>query len=174
MKNIYTSIEIMLMILIFIGLNGCVEQTNDLDEIDKLEVIDYKILTDAYSHKTDWKNFGEGFQAKILPEIVTREPPYLSEEFTKARYKISVTVKNVAGKKINPVIVNLNFFDINNSGLFSKQLNNFTNLQDSETRTLEWEYFKSDDRYGDYFTDVDYMEIVTGAKKIDINHTKNK
>ena len=171
MNKKYIFIEIIFLILIFIGLNGCVEQTNNLDE---LEVIDYKISTFAYSHMTDWKNYGEGFQTKILPELVTHGPPYLSEEFTKARYDISVTVKNILGKKINPVIINLNFFDINNSEIFSKQLNNFTNLQDSETRTLEWEYFKSDDRYGDYFTNVYYMEIVTGARKIDIDPSKDK
>jgi len=173
MNKKFIFIEIIFAALIFIGLTGCVEQNNNLDEIDELEVIDYKISTEAYSHMTDWKNFGEGFKANILPEIVTREPPYLSEEFTKARYKISVTVKNIAGKKINPVIINLNFFDINNSEIFSKQLNNFTDLLDSETKTLEWEYYKSDDRYGDYFTNIDYMEIVTGAKKINIDPTKD-
>lgn len=168
MKKKYIKIQIIFIILIIIGLNGCTDQNNK-DQIDELEVVNYTIVTDAYSHKTDWKNFGDGFQPNALPEIVTYEPPYLSEDFTKARYKISVTVKNVADKAVNPVIVNLNFFNNNDSKLFSRQLNNFTKLPDSETRTLEWEYYLNDENYGVYFLNVDHLEISTGPKPINNN-----
>jgi hypothetical protein len=167
MKIKYAEILIISIILLIVCLNGCTDQNNNIDGIDDLEVVNYSIATSAYSHKTDWKNFGDGFQSDAIPEIVTHGPPYLSEEFTKARYKISVTVKNVAGKAINPVIINLNFFNINNTKLFTKQLNNFTKLPDSETRTLEWEYFVNDDKYSEYFYYVDHLEISTGAKPID-------
>ena len=65
------------------------------------------------------------------------------------------------------MIINLYFFNNNDSELFSKQLNNFTKLPDSDTRTLEWEYYIDDDHYGDYFTNIDHLEILTGPKKID-------
>jgi len=166
MRKKYITFQIIFIILFIVWFNGCIDQNSNTDKTDELEVIDYTIITDAYSHKTDWKNFGDGFQPYVLPEIVTHEPPYLSEEFTKARFKISVTVRNVAGKPINPVIINLNFFNINDTIIFSKQLNNFTKLPDSETRIIKWDYYFNDDNYGEYFFDIDHLEISTGPKPI--------
>lgn len=154
-----------IVMIVCIGLSGCTDQTENTDEI---ELVSYSVTTEAYSHKTGWKNFGEGFQPDALPEIVTRDPPYLSEEYTRGRYNITVTVKNIAGYDVSKILITLNFYDTNDSQLFSKQLNDFNDFPDTHTRVLGWEYDIDDSKYGKYFEDIRDMNISMGAQSINI------
>jgi len=154
-----------IVMLVCIGLSGCTDQTGNTDEI---ELVSYSVTTEAYSHKTGWKNFGENFQPDALPEIVAHDPPYLSEEYTKGRYNILATVKNIAGHDISNCHITLNFYDTNDSYLFSKQINNFTGLPDTHTRVLGWDYRIDDSKYGKYFEDIRDMNISMGAQSINI------
>ena len=154
-----------IIMFVCIGLSGCMDQTEKTGEI---ELVSYSVKTEAYSHKTGWKNFGEGFQPDALPEITIREPPYLSEEFTHGRYNITVTVKNIAGYNLSKILITLIFYDTNGSQLFSKQLNDFSDLPDAHTRILGWEYDMDDSKYGEYFEDIGNINISIGAQSITI------
>lgn len=154
------SILVAFLIASILTFSGCVEinDTND-NNTDELEVIKYSIITEAYSYDTNWTNFGDGFYPNDLPEIVHNEAGiYLADEFSKARYRINGTVKNIADHVLNSIIVNLNFYDGNNTFLTSEQLNNFSKLPVGSTWNFEYEYYY----YDDYFEDVDHLEITTG------------
>ena len=154
------SILVTFLIVSILTFSGCVENKDTTNNnTDKLELINYYIITEAYSYDTNWTNFGDGFYFNNLPEIVHNEAGiYLAEEFTKARYRINGTVKNIADEALYSITVNLNFYDGNNTFLTSEQLNNFSKLPVGGTWNFEYEY----DYYDDYFQDIDHLEITTG------------
>ncbi len=147
--------------------SGCVEiNDNNGNNTDELKVIEYSIITEAYSYNTNWTNFGDGFYPNDLPEIVHNDAGiYLADEFTKARYRINGTVKNIADHVLNSVIVNLIFYDGNNTFLTLEQLNNFSKLPVGSTWTFEYEYDFNDD----YFEDVNHLEITTGPPSKEVS-----
>lgn len=144
------------------GLSGCIEQNNNTGN-DEIEIVSYSIITEAYSYNTKWKSFGEEFKPDNLPEISNGGGVYLSEEYYKARYKINVTVKNIADCRLNTITVTLNFYDSNDTLLTSEQIKNYSGLPDGHTWNFEYNY----DYYDDYFERVDHLEILGGIQEID-------
>jgi hypothetical protein len=152
-----------LIIAIIISLSGCIEtnnnNNNNVNNEKELEIINYNVITEAYSYNTNWTTYGEGFNPDLLPEIVYNDAGiYRPEEFTKARYRINGTAKNNGSHTINQAIINLNFYNNNNTFLTLKQLKNFSKLKTEETWNFTYEY----NHNYDYFMDINYLEITTG------------
>ena len=161
------SIFTVFLIASILSFSGCMEINNNNDNnTDEIEIINHYVVTEAYSYNTNWTTFGDGFNPKDLPIIVHNDAGiYLADEFTKARYRINGTVKNIADHVLNSIIINLNFYDGNNTFLTSEQLSNFSKLQVGSTWNFEYEY----DYYDDYFENVDNLEITTGPPTKEFN-----
>jgi hypothetical protein len=164
MKNHIKTTFVVSAIFLLINISGCIEENNN-NQIQELEIVNYNIVTEAYSYDTNWEYFGDGFYPDNLPEIAPNSTVYLPYEYSKARYRINVTLKNIADYTLSKVTVNFIFYDKNNNTLTYEQLKNFTDLKPGLTRFFEYEY----DYYYKYFQEVDHLEITTGPLPLDIN-----
>lgn len=163
MKKQITILSI--LIILILTLSGCTDN-NTNNKKNELEIINYNIITEAYSYNTSWTSYGGGFNPNSLPEIAFNEAGiYLADEFSKARYRINGTVKNIANYALNSIIVNLNFYDDNNTFLIMEQINNFSKLQPGETWYFEYSY----NHNYDYFMNISKLVITTGLPTKDIN-----
>lgn len=173
--NKQMSIVGVILIILLSGLSGCIEQNNDDTGNNELEVVSYSIVTEAYSYNTKanksiWKSFGEGFKPDNLPEISSGGGVYLPEEYYKARYRINVTVKNIADRRLDTISVILNFYDSNDTLLISEQIKNYSGLPDGHIWDFEYEY----DYHDDYFERIDHLEILGGIQSLDFKTKEEK
>jgi hypothetical protein len=152
-------------------LSGCItEDTKNETEADQLKIISFSFVTEAYSYNTSWNVFCHELNYSCLPEIVNKSAYYLPHDFSKARYRINGTVKNTAESPIHTIFLHLDFYDNNDTFLFSKQLTNFSVFQPDQTWFFEYTY----DYPNPYFKEIESVEINTGIETKEINDIYHK
>ena len=127
-----------LIIIVVIGLSGCIGQNGKTTGNIKAEIINYAVETQR--HKAvdlgDWIKIADGF---IYNE-------------TAERYFINGTIKNVAGYTLTQLNITANFFDSNNNFLHSESISIY-DLPNTNTTTFEISYWNSTPK----FKNVDHM-----------------
>lgn len=157
------------VLLLSVGLSGCVEtnrngsippsnEDQDKEEfttlpdgtkvhgdIDKLEILNYSIVTEKEVNYRDYQKIADGF--------------VYSEDAS--RYRIYGTAKNIAGKMLpegtwftNNIKITVKFYDNNEVHLVSKTTTKYTELPDTYTWDFEITYSKDD-----YFEYVDHISF---------------
>lgn len=162
-----------LVLCLIVLFPGCVEEEDTTEKPDKsFEVSEFSIATEAYSHATGWKEFSSDLRPKpnVLPEIVTHEPPYHSEEFTKARYNISIIVTNIGESSESSVHATAVFYE-NDTVLFDRQFNRLSSIQPGESHEFIWNYYNDDETYQQFFYRITEIKVSPGLEHIDFDPT---
>lgn len=139
----------MAVLFICVGLSGCNEINLDIGGLG-VEVIDYNVVTRwAAPNPEGWGviDYEEpGFYHNISKEIPSNY-----------YYKISGTVKNNAGRKIDVFYVIIRFYDKDNNELDARQ-KLLTNLANNYTKSFS---FKYPDAFGgwEYFDYADHVNF---------------
>ena len=137
------------VLLICVGLSGCEEsdKNNDVDvtgDTSEIELLGYNITTTWWvvvyggSEKYEKSGFYHG---------------YPSDAFNK-QYKISGTVKNIAGKTLDKVNITANFYDSNNNFLASK-----TDSKNIFIDTYTWDFEIICSSINEYFEEIDHLKF---------------
>ncbi len=93
------------VILFAVGLSGCKE----IDD-QNIEIVDYSVTTHWHAgYGADWKEYVEGGFYHDIPSDATKYWTY---------YKISGTLKNVGGSKIDRIDIHVECYDENGVDLF--------------------------------------------------------
>jgi hypothetical protein len=101
------------LLLLVVGLSGCNETLNYIDE-DLIEISDMSVVTKYRSREEIEGSYQEvaiikdGFYHDVKPSPL---------EIWDLRYEISGTVKNVAGRKLDKIIVSAKLYDVNGNFL---------------------------------------------------------
>jgi hypothetical protein len=156
----YKKIIFTISLFLFISISGCLEEP----ENKKYEIMEYSVETLAYSFQTGWISFGEGLHPDLIPEIADHDPPYFADEYSKAKYVINGTVKNTGNVKVNSFILTMDFYTVNGTLLFSKQINNLSRFEPGEIWKFKYEYNHNDNKYEKYFLNVKNMTIYSGIQ----------
>jgi hypothetical protein len=98
------------LILLIVGLSGCNEVNNGegkfSGDIDKVEIIDYKIETYEDKPFLEDVKLADGFDYNIIDKV--------------GYYQVSGTIKNVAGEKLDEIDIKVDFYDKNGNYLISR------------------------------------------------------
>jgi hypothetical protein len=139
-----TIILLIVMLVVIVGsLSGCDEaDTNDSDNgySDEIEIVNYQIETFGAELGIKPEKIGNGF---IHTEIAKN-----------GYYKITGTIKNIAGRILNNVTIKADFYDINKSYLTSKS-EYVENLANTKTHNFKIIYLGS----SSHFEKIDQMEF---------------
>jgi len=114
-------------------------------ETDEIELIDYTIETFGGEYGYKPEKIGDGF--------------IHNEKALNGYYKITGTIKNIAGRMLSNVTVKVDFYDRNHSYLDSKS-EYILNLQDADTADFKIICLC----FSSYFEDVDQIEFDISAK----------
>ena len=140
-KTILLLIAIMVISIGF--LSGCNETTSNggiNGDSDEVELVNYKIETFGADLGSKPEKIGDGF---IHTEIANN-----------GYYKITGTIKNIAGKMLNNITVKVDFYDNNHTYLASKS-DYILNLTNTNTDDFKVIYLC----YSNYFENVDQIEF---------------
>ena len=146
MKKI--SILLISLMVISVGfLSGCDETTSNGDitgDSDEVEIVNYKIETFGADKGFKPEKIGDGF--------------IHNEKAKNGYYKITGTIKNIAGRMLNNITVKVDFYDRNHSYLASKSdyILNLTNTNTDDFKVICL-------CYSSYFENVDQIEFDISA-----------
>jgi len=146
MKN--TILLIIALMVISVGfLSGCEETTSNGDttgDSDKVEILNYKIETFGADMGMKPEKIGDGF--------------IHNEKAKNGYYKITGTIKNIAGRMLNNITVKVDFYDLNHTYLASES-DYILNLPDTNTDDFKIIYLC----FSNYFENVDQIEFDISA-----------
>jgi hypothetical protein len=136
------------IIMISIGfLSGCIDTTDETtdndgtdEDTDEVELVTYKIETFGAELGSRPEKIGDGF--------------IHNETAKNGYYKITGTIKNIAGKTLINITIKADFYDINNIYLESLS-HNISTLQDSETAEFNILCYGTES----YFENVEKLEF---------------
>ena len=146
MKKI-TILLIALMVICVGFLSGCDEKTSNggiNGDSDEVELVNYKIETFGADLGKKPEKIGDGF--------------IHTEKAKNGYYKITGTIKNIAGRMLNNITVKVNFYDINHTYLTSKS-DYILNLTNTNTDDFKVIYLG----FSSYFENVDQIEFDISA-----------
>jgi len=144
-KKILLLIAVMVISVGFFS--GCNETTNNgeiTEDSDAVEIVNYKIETFGADLGFKPEKIGDGF--------------IHNEQAKNGYYKITGTIKNIAGRMLNNVTVKVDFYDINHSYLTSKS-DYIENLVNTYTEDFKVIYLG----YSNYFEKVEQIEFNISA-----------
>ena len=162
----------MAILLLFEGLSGCIDTIDINGDTEGVKIINYSVTTEWYVPVSGIeqkiiegetaKLLSQGYLDKIIINILSRFQKFsrsgfyldYPEKACKQRYIIQGTITNIAGKKLNYVIIDAKFYDINGDYLSSKS-KSIINLKNKYTYDFEISYHSHDK----YFENVSYMEL---------------
>ena len=138
------------LILIMVGLSGC----NELDSVnhkqsgntDKVKIVDYNIETYSY------ENFIDRFNYDTHTKVTDGLSYDKIGEF--GYYNVNGTIKNIAGKKLNRILIIVTFCDKNGNFINSRNAT-VNNLPNNYTDNFEVKIF-SDSKY---FENIDNIKF---------------
>jgi len=143
-----TILLIIAMMVISVGfLSGCDETTSNdgiTGDSDEVEIVDYKIETYGADKGRKPEKIGDGF--------------IHTERAKNGYYKITGTIKNIAGRMLNNITVKVDFYDNNHTYLASKS-DYILNLPDTNTDDFKIIYLC----FSSYFENVDQIEFDISA-----------
>jgi len=96
------------ILIICIGLSGCNESNETTGATDKVQLVNH--IVETYGANSGWEvpvKIGDGFMH--------------NEQSKNGYYKVSGTVKNIAGTMLNMVIISVKFYDSNDNYLHTEQ-----------------------------------------------------
>ena len=143
-----TILLLITMMVISVGfLSGCNETTSNGDiteDSDLVELVNYNIETFGAELGMKPEKIGDGF--------------IHDERANNGYYKITGTIKNIAGRTLNNVTVKVNFYDINYTYLTSEfdYIENLTNASTGDFKIILL-------CYSSYFEEVDQIEFDISA-----------
>ena len=143
-----TILLLIAMMVISVGfLSGCDETTSNggtTGDSDEVEIVNYKIETFGADKGFKPEKIGDGF--------------IHNEKAKNGYYKITGTIKNIAGRMLNNITVKVDFYDINHSYLASKSdyILNLTNTNTDDFKVICL-------CYSSYFENVDQIEFDISA-----------
>jgi hypothetical protein len=141
MKSKYLMIGIIVLLLAVV-FSGCNEQINSrtgLEKTDKVQLVSYSTWTEKYI------DFTTGYQ-KIADGFVYSEDA--------DRYVVNATIKNIAGEKLDTILVDVGFYDSSNN-LLKTTTKYVWGLPNSYTENVEVTYSSS----STYFENVDHVSF---------------
>ncbi len=148
-----------LSILFVTVLSGCTEVQTMTGDTDNASITSYSVVTEAYSHETEWETFGEGFTPDRLPELSNVIIPTINE-WTGARYRITGIIKNIANCELEDVRISAKFYAADHTYLgeeYSSQLE----LDTGETE----EFTITCPSSNEYFDDVTQVSFYISAQR---------
>ncbi len=146
MKKV-TIILIAFMVISLGFLSGCDKPTSNggtTEDKDLVEIVNYKIETFGAELGFKPEKIGDGF--------------IHTEQAKNGYYKITGTIKNIAGRMLNSITVKVDFYDINNSYLTSKS-GYVKNLPDTNTTDFKVIYLGN----SSYFEEIEQIEFDISA-----------
>lgn len=143
-------VPLILLMLIMVILSGCNELDSGNDKqsgnTDKVKIVDYRIETYSYENFIDRFNYDT--HTKVADELSYDK----LGEF--GYYNVNGTIKNVAGKKLNEIVIIVTFFD--KDGIFINSRNaTVTNLPNTFTDNFEVKIF-SDSKYFEKINNIKF------------------
>ena len=143
-----TILLLIVIMVISVGfLSGCDETTSNggiNGDSDEVELVNYKIETFGADLGKKPEKIGDGF--------------IHTEKAKNGYYKITGTIKNIAGRMLNNITVKVNFYDINHTYLTSKS-DYILNLTNTNTDDFKVIYLC----YPSYFEYIDQIEFDISA-----------
>ena len=143
-----TILLLIALIVISVGfLSGCDETTSNggiTGDSDEVEIVNYKIETFGADLGSKPEKIGDGF--------------IHNEKAKNGYYKITGTIKNIAGRMLNNITVKVDFYDRNHSYLASKS-DYILNLTNTNTDDFKVIYLC----YSSYFENIDQIEFDISA-----------
>lgn len=142
-----TILLLIVIMVISVGfLSGCDETTSNggiNGDSDEVELVNYKIETFGADKGSKPEKIGDGF--------------IHTEKAKNGYYKITGTIKNIAGRMLNNITVKVDFYDINHTYLASKS-DYILNLPDT-TDDFKIIYLC----FSSYFENIDQIEFDISA-----------
>lgn len=135
------------MVIIVGFLSGCNESTNNGDKTGdsvEVELVNYTIETFGADMGMKPEKIGDGF--------------IHSEQAKNGYYKITGTIKNIAGRMLKNITVKVDFYDINHTYLDSES-DYILNLPDIKTDDFKIIYLC----FSSHFENVDQIEFDISA-----------
>ena len=125
---------------VLVGPDETTDNGDSIGETDEIELISYTIETFGGEYGLKPEKIGEGF--------------IHNEQAKNGYYKITGTIKNIAGRMLNSITVKVDFYDINHSYLTSKS-GYVENLPDTNTTDFKVIYLGN----SSYFEEIEQIEF---------------